>query len=289
MEEKRKFKVGDRVRCIVAVDGNERVLNATGTVKGLRDYDALVEFDKAVNGHNGGYTYKGVCKAFHGWYCKYKSLELLNNETIVIYRKDNEVIALDKSTGKKAVAKCSPADEFDFMTGAKLAFERLTRNVTFRLLCVRDLDLFGIKGDVFEFVDGVTTWRGGGKSNKYESFKEFEGRMGRYANNFIELKEGDDPAEILKKYDKAIKVGDTVKVVSDKQRYTTYSTFFKENNLDVDVASRYVYDDNDRFSGNYKVLFIGKHSNTNKKLAVIESTSFIKRVYLFNLDALERV
>lgn len=136
MEEKKKFKVGDRVRCIVAVDGNERVLNATGTVKGLRDYDVLVEFDKDVNGHNGGYTHKGVCKASHGWYCKFKSLELLSNETIVIYRKDNEVIALDKSTGKKAVAKCSPADEFNFNTGAKLALERLTRNVTFRVLCL---------------------------------------------------------------------------------------------------------------------------------------------------------
>lgn len=48
------------------------------------------------------------------------------NETIVIYRKDNKVIALDKSTGKKATARCNPADKFDFTTGAKLAFERLT-------------------------------------------------------------------------------------------------------------------------------------------------------------------
>lgn len=46
-------------------------------------------------------------------------------ETIVIYRKEQEVYALDKSTGKKAVAKCSPKDEFDFRTGAKLAFKRL--------------------------------------------------------------------------------------------------------------------------------------------------------------------
>ena len=47
-------------------------------------------------------------------------------ETIVIYRKGNETIALDKTTGKKAVAKCSPDDTYDFMTGAQLAFERLT-------------------------------------------------------------------------------------------------------------------------------------------------------------------
>lgn len=59
--------------------------------------------------------------------------DLRKNECIVIYRKDNEVIALDKSTGKKAVAKCSPEDTFDFKTGAKIAFDRLTENVTFKV------------------------------------------------------------------------------------------------------------------------------------------------------------
>ncbi len=35
------------------------------------------------------------------------------------------MIALDKRTGEKAIAKCSPEDEFDFEVGAKLAFDRL--------------------------------------------------------------------------------------------------------------------------------------------------------------------
>lgn len=47
------------------------------------------------------------------------------NECIMIYRKDNKVIALDKTTGNKGIAKCSPEDEFNFNFGAKLAFERL--------------------------------------------------------------------------------------------------------------------------------------------------------------------
>ena len=54
-----------------------------------------------------------------------RGLERCGNETIVIYRKYNEVIALDKRTGKKAIAKCSPEDTFDFNIGAKLAFDRL--------------------------------------------------------------------------------------------------------------------------------------------------------------------
>lgn len=47
------------------------------------------------------------------------------NECIVIYHKGNEVIALNKIDGSKAVAKCHPDDDFDFMVGAKLAFQRL--------------------------------------------------------------------------------------------------------------------------------------------------------------------
>ena len=47
-------------------------------------------------------------------------------ECIVIYRNGNETVALDKTTGKKAVAKCSPEDTYDFYTGAQIAFERLT-------------------------------------------------------------------------------------------------------------------------------------------------------------------
>ena len=45
--------------------------------------------------------------------------------TVVIYTNGNKVIALDKLTGKTGVAICSPEDEFDFFTGADLAFERL--------------------------------------------------------------------------------------------------------------------------------------------------------------------
>jgi hypothetical protein len=51
-------------------------------------------------------------------------------QSIVIYRRDRSVFALDKSTGKKAEAKCSPEDAFDFYTGAKIAFDRLTENDT---------------------------------------------------------------------------------------------------------------------------------------------------------------
>lgn len=52
------------------------------------------------------------------------------NECIVIYHKGNEVIALNKIDGSKAVAKCHPDDDFDFTVGAKLAFQRLVGEET---------------------------------------------------------------------------------------------------------------------------------------------------------------
>ena len=46
---------------------------------------------------------------------------------IVIYQNGQSVFALDKNTGTKAEAKCSPDDTFNFYTGAQLAFERLMK------------------------------------------------------------------------------------------------------------------------------------------------------------------
>lgn len=62
-----------------------------------------VEFDKFVGGHD----CDGFAKDGYGWNAAEDALDLVKhqNETIVIYRKDNKVIALDKSTGEKAEAK----------------------------------------------------------------------------------------------------------------------------------------------------------------------------------------
>ncbi len=122
---KDKFKVGDKVRATRSVDRNKSIIGLTGKIISLR-YDSRrygVEFDKKIHaGHDSGETGKdGYC-----WNCPEDALELVNrNECIVIYRKGNETIALDKRTGEKGIAKCSPEDEFDFEIGAKLAFERL--------------------------------------------------------------------------------------------------------------------------------------------------------------------
>ena len=125
--EKSKFKVGDRV-----VVTKEMLRAMSGMVGSVVDFSkwnrnsALVQFDGWDGGHDGrGITVSG--KLYDGNSCLYVNEMLLKkiNEEIVLYHKDNRVIALDKSTGEKAEAICSPEDTFDFHTGAKLAFDRL--------------------------------------------------------------------------------------------------------------------------------------------------------------------
>ena len=120
---KGKFKIGDRVR----ITERGRTYDKCGVIKCIECGYYGVELDLFVNTHN----CSGHCKDGHGWWVSADCMELVNDKTenIVIYCKDNEVVALDKSTGEKGIAKCSPYDEFDFMTGAKLAFERLHENL----------------------------------------------------------------------------------------------------------------------------------------------------------------
>ncbi len=127
----RKFKVGDRVR-IRQWDDMEKEFGLIGSsyincacyftkamkylcgkkalIKGIEDKKVILVFDDN-------------CGA--GWNFSTDMLESIKNECIVIYRKGQEVIALNKATGEKAVAKCCPEDTFDFKIGSKLAFERL--------------------------------------------------------------------------------------------------------------------------------------------------------------------
>lgn len=124
-----------------------------------------------------------------------KAIDLIRPEKIIIYRNGAEVVAKNTATGKTGVAKCNPADEFDFNTGAKLAFERLTnpepekpKYYTGKVVCVSAFSDFFTKGKVYEIKDGV------GKDDEgtqithkpVKSFKEFNQKM---VSEFIELVE----------------------------------------------------------------------------------------------------
>ena len=115
-----KFKVGDKVRIL---DGSNIEGYVGKWVPEMKSYVGnIVSIEGVSLGFFGTGYYLSGCDAYV-W--DERGLELVKNEQISIFRKENKVIALNKATGKMGVAKCSPEDKFDFSIGAKLAFERL--------------------------------------------------------------------------------------------------------------------------------------------------------------------
>ena len=120
-----KFKIGDRVRVKNCFDGIN-LKGKIGTVirKGKRcDYG--VEFDEPIE--LVGHSCDGMGKRGHCRYGYESELEPVcdkiiitsnGKKTIAILYENNKVV-------KSAEANCSPNDEFDFISGARIAFERL--------------------------------------------------------------------------------------------------------------------------------------------------------------------
>ena len=134
------------------------------------------------------------------WWMKEEDVEPVS-ETIVIYRNDREVIAMDKLTGKKATAKCDPWDRFDFHTGAKLAFSRLFDEeeecLNTKIVFIKGDEVFKT-GHAYEIIDGKIKNKGysdfprGEKIKNIEDLKYYFSGKGRYSNyrlEFVEIKE----------------------------------------------------------------------------------------------------
>lgn len=115
-----RFKVGDKVR-VKKFKERPSTWNSGGKMDHLMG--KVVKIERVVSPTKCVYAVYDSQNDYD-WFFREDDLEPVN-ETIVIYSKDREVIALDKRTGKKAIAKCSPEDTFDFNIGAKLAFDRL--------------------------------------------------------------------------------------------------------------------------------------------------------------------
>ncbi len=130
-----KFKVGDRVRCIAAHDGNSHIVGQKGTVRSVEDSLDIVavEFDNYVYGHELQSPCR--CKYGYGWNVAAEKLELIpkskHDPKIIIYRQGDKTFAkyvVDKSVVAETCATCSPEDTFSFITGAQLAFARFIQH-----------------------------------------------------------------------------------------------------------------------------------------------------------------
>lgn len=158
-------------------------------------------------------------------------------QTIVIYQKDNRVIAKDVTTNRVAMAICSPEDEFNFNIGASIAFERLI---------------------------------GKGSIDKAR----------KVVNNAKE--------ELKKK----IEIGNNVRITNIDKQYVNYMTFFKDNNMSYELATRYYYGKTvpvDEVFNTFEVIAIGLDTKGNKACVIRNKSKGISSgYYLFSIDGLDK-
>lgn len=158
-----KYKVGDRVIRTHRIDRGE-IIGAQGTIiKYQNDGCFCVEFDKFIRGH----SCAGEGKDGHCWWVGSNNVRRIGDKKIVITTDGTETLARlyeGNKVVKSATAKCSPEDEFDFNTGARLAFDRLFEATTEKkeeyyngkVVCVADYYTDFTVGKVYTFVNGQT-------------------------------------------------------------------------------------------------------------------------------------
>lgn len=168
---------------------------------------------------------------------------------VIIYQNGQDVIALDKETGEKAVAKCHPNDEFDFAIGAKIAFGRLYHSQDYisednkakckpefqvgdRVRCIKkDYEIGGINivnelgvireaetgasSVLVEFDNNIGGHSGGGKGKDNHCWWFMN------SSEYLELVDNKDAKEI--------NVGDRVKVIDTGCAYSSYTEWVTKN------------------------------------------------------------
>lgn len=178
---------------------------------------------------------------------------------VIIYQNGQDVIALDKETGEKAVAKCHPNDEFDFAIGAKIAFGRLYHsqdyipegnkakckpefqvgdrvrfikkdyeissiNIVNELGVIREAET-GASSVLVKFDNNIGGHNGGGKGKDNHCWWVMN------SSEYLELVGNKDAKEI--------NVGDRVKVIDTGCAYSSYAEWVTKNA--PEFAVYYVY------------------------------------------------
>jgi len=131
-----KFKVGDRVKVREWDDMvKEFGVDSAGDIRcrccftrSMRKYCGEIKTVISVNG--GCYILAGCRERYYAWNFTDDMLEAVTNDQKIIVTTDGVKVVTaklmdGKKTIKEAVAKCCPTDEFDFETGAAIAFDRL--------------------------------------------------------------------------------------------------------------------------------------------------------------------
>lgn len=277
---KRKFKVGERYTSKLFVDKGA-VIEITKISGDVVSYKDIAGRTYSVKNFEIGSLFSDMLKK-------------VGSETIVIYRNDNKVIALDKSTGEKAEAKCNPADEFDFRTGAKLAFNRLMGEDVKLDNGVREVKR---KANVGEYVKVVNEKSVFNTYKNGEIFKvtyvtrsgcickNSEKKCGLWHEEYVVLENYKPEEKAQEHNDSEIRVGDMVEVTHSGHCYSSYDKWsglgsYRQNYVkEVSVEDGMVA----------KVLNIAKHDRAhNTCLALIQNPK-TTQVFIINIDGIKKV
>ena len=280
--EKRKFKVGERYKSRMILD-NAAVIEIT-EING--DFVSYKDVERETSGR----------KMFEIGSIFSDNLEKVGSETIVIYRNDNKVVALDKSTGEKAEAKCNPSDEFDFRTGAKLAFNRLMGEDVKPDNGVREVKRKAKVGEYVKIVYAMPClipYKNGDifKVNCVTALgcicTKSEGNVGLLHREYVVLENYKPEEKAQKEDDSEIHVGDMVEVTHRGHCYSTYDTWsglgsYRQNFVNgVSVEDGMVA----------KVLNIAKYDNSHiplPDLALIQNPK-TSQVFIIKIDGIKKV
>lgn len=280
------YKVGDKVR-VKTFEKRPEGWNSDGKMDHLMG--KVVELTDV--GFTGVFAYDDKHK--YEWLFKFEEIEPVKNECIVIYRKDNKVIALDKLSGEKKEAKCSPYDKFDFYTGAKLAFERLTnKTVKFKapiaVWCENEGELktlfdraglkksYDLQFPVRIFIDDESPL-----SYTYSCQKDYVAK--RKVFEYVDFCDID-----FSECDNKIKVGDTVKIVDTGKIYTTNSKWVKDHI--PELAVYYAYGDRCGYDNGVRQM---EHKFTvrcidGERVYVQGGKEICERCYLVHMSGLKK-
>lgn len=288
---KHKFHVGDVVKPNKKADENYTITTTSVVIEAivteLRDYTMEIKI------------IKGSCSVGEVFTVEEKCFDLVRKakqETIVIYRKDNKVVALDKTTGKKAEAKCNPSDEFDFHVGAKLAFSRLMGDDVKTDIGVREVKRKAKIGEYVKVVNAkpaIPSYKNGDifKVTYVTASgcicKNSDGDTGLWHEEYVVLENYKPEEKAQKEDDSEIHVGDMVEVTHSGHCYSTYDAWsglgsYRQNYVNgVSVEDGMVA----------KVLNIANHDDVHgecKPLALIQNPK-TTQVFIINVKGLEKV
>lgn len=276
---KREFKVGERYTSRLFVDKGA-VIEITEISGDVVSYKDIVGRTYSVKNFEIGSIFSDMLKK-------------VGSETIVIYRNDNKVIALDKSTGEKAEAKCNPADEFYFRTGAKLAFNRLMGEDVKPDNGVREVKRKAKVGEYIKIVDAhpyLIPYKNGDVFKVISTSEpgvviEKDGTpvTSAWHREYVVL-ENYKPEE-KKEDDSEIHVGDMIEVTRSGGCYPTYDTWSGLGSYRQNFVNGVFVED----GMVAKVLNIAKHDRLhNFRLALIQNPK-TTQVFIIKIDGIKKV